>query len=227
MTYFFLDFENANQLGKNVNPDVVRGDEIHVFYSEQNKRISLEFLDEMVRRGVSVLLHRVSGGRKNSLDFQLTTYLGYKIGQQGRKPADYVIISADTDYDKVIDFWEENGQTVERCATLMSKVQSKKEKARDKTKTKDKPKEKPKVIKAVVRSKPKKEEEPALSRKVIADCLPNSSRAEVTQIMDIVTRDGVTKHDVSNELNKMMKSTKKGGAIYQKIKPLLQKVGIR
>ena len=246
MTYYFLDFENANQLGKEVNPDVKRGDEIHVFYSEQNKRISLEFLNEMVQRGVPVLLHKVSAGRKNSLDFQLTTYLGYKIGQQGKKNARYVIISADTDYDKVISFWQENGQTVERCATLMDKALSKKDN--------------PVVVKSVIRSKraeagqdieeaeapqhskqeerrgkkaarrpkqTKQPEEPQLSRKDVVGCLPHCTRTEVNDVLEIISRKGVTKHDVSNEISKAVKNTKKGGEIYQKIKPLLQKAGIR
>ena len=245
MTYYFLDFENANQLGKEVKAEVKRGDEIHVFYSEQNKRISLEFLNEMVQRGVPVLLHKVSAGRKNSLDFQLTTYLGYQIGQQGKKSARYVIISADTDYDKVIAFWQENGQTVERCATLMEQALSKKEK--------------PVVVKSVIRSKraeaaqtgeeaeapqhskqeerrkktarrtkqTKPPEEPQLSRKEVAGCLPQCTRTEVSDVLEIITRKGVTKHDVSNEISKAVKNTKKGGEIYQKIKPLLQKAGIR
>ena len=236
MTYYFLDFENANQLGKEVNPDVVRGDEIHVFYSEQNKRISLEFLNEMVQRGVPVLLHKVSAGRKNSLDFQLTTYLGYMIGLQGKKNAHYVIISADTDYDKVIEFWQENGQTVERHATLMVKASATNKPVIVKSVVRSKKAEEPETVeeekprrkqKAERPRRGKKAEEPQISHKDVAGCLPQCTRTEVNDVLEIISRKGVTKHDVSNEISKAVKNTKKGGEIYQKIKPLLQKMGIR
>lgn len=39
---------------------------------------------------------------KNYLDFQLTTYLGYLVGQTDVK--EYYVISKDSGYDSVIDF---------------------------------------------------------------------------------------------------------------------------
>jgi hypothetical protein len=47
---------------------------------------------------------------KNYLDFQLATFLGYRIAQGGT--GNVVIITGDTGFDSIVDFWEERGVTI-------------------------------------------------------------------------------------------------------------------
>lgn len=42
--------------------------------------------------------------KKNALDFQLVSYLGYMISKQDRQR--YVIVSNDSGFDPVVEFWK-------------------------------------------------------------------------------------------------------------------------
>ena len=52
---------------------------------------------------------------KNSLDFYLSSYIGYLIGK-GKHSA-YVVVSQDTGYDHVIEYWCSQGYDVKRINT--------------------------------------------------------------------------------------------------------------
>ena len=56
---------------------------------------------------------KVHTGVKNALDFQLASYLGYIIRDNGEAQCNYFIVSKDNGYSSLLHFWEERGITIE------------------------------------------------------------------------------------------------------------------
>ena len=104
MNIYLVDFENVNETAligiKNLKSD----DSVFIFHGEQLKSISLEITKEMVDSKATIEFLSTHKTGKNYLDFQLSTYLGYLIAKS--KKANYFIISKDSGFDSVIDFWK-------------------------------------------------------------------------------------------------------------------------
>jgi hypothetical protein len=107
-TYYLIDFENVGSDGLKGCDQLKKADQIHLFYTNNANKISL---DVFSRRGEAELyVHKVPV-KNQSLDMHLVSYLGYLIGINGDNCA-YVIISKDTDFDNIIKFWQEEHDTV-------------------------------------------------------------------------------------------------------------------
>ncbi len=136
-TYYFIDFENIN------NDERLKGlsslgrhDHVHLFYTDNARRINLDIFHGSIACEFSV--HKVPVN-KQSLDMHLVSYLGYLLGSNPDSGCSYVIISDDTDYDNIIAFWKANtSQDISRRSSII--VEAAKPKAEPKKKT-DKPKE--------------------------------------------------------------------------------------
>lgn len=102
-TYYLIDFENVNVDGLTGYNSLGELDHIHLFYTDNAKRISLDILNETP---CEFQCHKVPV-RKQSLDMHLVSYLGYLLGVNQNNRCNYVIISKDTDYDNIIAFWKE------------------------------------------------------------------------------------------------------------------------
>ena len=205
MNYFLVDFENVRTDGIKDLKGVQEGDAMVVFYSENCKSITLDVLDSIIALKLKYSSFKVKVGKKNALDFQLTSYLGYLIGQGGMD-TNYYIVSDDKGFEVVADFWKEQGIDVS-CISLKGPVSAPKKEATKETK-KAEPKKKSKVsskdlatldeIKTLIG----KENEPA----------------EVLKIFNQYK----TKVAINNGLLKHFKDTKKVSEIYKKLKPLLK-----
>ena len=79
-------------------------DHIHLFYTENAKKISLDFFED--HGEAELVIHKVPV-RKQSLDMHLVSFLGFLIGQDGDEKSSYKIVSKDTDYDNIIKFWKQ------------------------------------------------------------------------------------------------------------------------
>ena len=71
---------------------------------------------------------------KNSLDFYLSSYLGYLIGKNHN--SSYVVVSQDTGYDAVIEYWQNEGYDVKRINTKPDTPKKTVRKTSEKTKAK-------------------------------------------------------------------------------------------
>ena len=125
MSIFLVDFENVNVTGiegvKNLNAD----DKVFIFYSETIKTISFEKSIELVKSKAQIEFFAVKKIAKNYLDFQLATYLGYLIGN-GEKGS-VCIISKDTGFDSVVDFWKAKNINICRKTSIDEKGNNVKE----------------------------------------------------------------------------------------------------
>ena len=79
-------------------------DHIHLFYTENAKKISLDFFED--HGEAELVIHKVPV-RKQSLDMHLVSFLGYLIGQNPEQGCVYRIVSKDTDYDNILKFWKQ------------------------------------------------------------------------------------------------------------------------
>ena len=97
---FLIDFENVHEKGLEGIGDLSQDDAVHLFYTKNASKISLDILSEVK---AALAFHKVNVG-KQSLDMQLVSYLGYLIGTVGHDP-EYIIISNDTGFGNTLSFW--------------------------------------------------------------------------------------------------------------------------
>lgn len=111
-THYLIDFENVHEAGLSGAEKLGGQDHIHLFSTKNAPSISFEALAQFNSSNFSV--HVIPDGNQ-SLDMHLVSYLGYLIGKNKSNECKYIIISKDTDYDKVISFWKkENASNVSR-----------------------------------------------------------------------------------------------------------------
>lgn len=139
MTYYFVDYENVHSDGIVDCTELEPGDIVYVFYTEQAKNITLDILEQFTRKGIRLELDKAGTGAKNALDFQLSSYLGYVIAKHEKENIRYVIVSRDTGFDRLVQFWGEKGIEILRMPGLSRKEEpAKKTKTAAKTKSKGK-----------------------------------------------------------------------------------------
>ncbi|MDY3730696.1 MAG: PIN domain-containing protein [Candidatus Choladocola sp.] len=107
--YYFIDFENVQSAGLEGINDLTKKDEVYIFYSENANRISFELHHRLMHTLADVFYIPVEVGGKNALDFQLSSYLGYIIGQNCVSEADYYIVSKDMAFSYLVTFWKDRG----------------------------------------------------------------------------------------------------------------------
>ena len=116
MSVYLIDYENVGVGGLSGITQLSSGDRVILFYGSNTKTIPFERMVEISRSSARVEFIKTERVAKNYLDFQLTTYLGYLIGQGN--PGPYLIISKDTGYDSACDFWRGRNITISRQEAL-------------------------------------------------------------------------------------------------------------
>lgn len=103
MRVFLIDFENVHNDGLAGIDMLTDDDEVVIFYSANADSISFELLHKFMFSKAKLNYYKVRRGGKNALDFQLSSYLGYRLKIE--PDAEFYIISKDNGFDFVIDFW--------------------------------------------------------------------------------------------------------------------------
>ena len=103
---YLIDMENVHEsFVSQIRP--AKGDEIYLFCTEHVPKLNHTKLSEITKGWIRFV--EVKGG-KQSLDMHISSFLGYIIDEK----KEYVIVSNDTDYDGIIEFWNRNGFHVKR-----------------------------------------------------------------------------------------------------------------
>ena len=123
---YLIDYENVQDL-KDVK-ELTSEDSVIVFHSGQTKRIQSDFIFDAIER-VKFKAKRIVSGKKNALDFQLVSYLGYLIG---KGETDIKIVSKDTGYDCLVDFWKGKANIMRGETFITVKDEPKEEKPLEK-----------------------------------------------------------------------------------------------
>ena len=119
MKHYFVDYENVSQQGLEVTerPAKMIDGDVNIFYTDKCQSINMDIIHNITQIRGKVNLFHVKNGIKNALDFQLSTYLGYVISET-EKNDEYIIISKDTGFDRVVWFWETRKIKISRYQSL-------------------------------------------------------------------------------------------------------------
>ena len=110
---FLIDFENVHEKGLEGIGDLRPEDTVHLFYTKNAAKISLDILSEIQAK---LCFHKVNVG-KQSLDMQLVSYLGFLIGTVGKEP-EYVIVSNDAGFHNTLAFWGEKDTKISQMKSM-------------------------------------------------------------------------------------------------------------
>ena len=106
MTVYLVDFENVRSGGLRGVEELSEGDKVVIFYSKNADAITFDVHMLLSKSKAEIETFRILRGGRNSLDFQLSTYLGYLVMENSYK--NIVIISQDKGFLCATSFWEEN-----------------------------------------------------------------------------------------------------------------------
>lgn len=104
MAAYLIDFENVKSEGIKGILQLTENDTVIIFYSVNADTLTFETMDMIFNSKAKLQKYKIIHGGKNSLDFQLTTYLGYLI-HEGKDNCFY-IISNDHGFQHVVEFWK-------------------------------------------------------------------------------------------------------------------------
>lgn len=112
MATYLIDYENTGVKGLVGIEQLKEDDLIIIFYGPKTGAVPFDEHVKICQAASQVKYIKTTKTAKNYLDFQLTTYLGYLVGQTDVK--EYYVISKDSGYDSVIDFWKKWGIRIVR-----------------------------------------------------------------------------------------------------------------
>ncbi len=102
-TYYLIDYENVHADGLKGCEKLGSKDHIYIFFTQNAKNLDMT---EISNHGDAELdMFEVAAGNQ-SLDMHIVSYMGYLAGQYNGG-CKVVVVSKDTDYDKIIKFWNE------------------------------------------------------------------------------------------------------------------------
>ena len=195
--YYLVDYENVGCQSLELNQLLTKNDHIVLFYTENCKKIDLDILQGLNQTNLTV--QKVPVG-KQSTDMHIITYVGYLVGKHEQDSVEVIIISKDTDYDKVIHFWKDK-VSLKRQERLDTTIQQ----------SKSKPK---------VDGKKKSSMNNEIIKVLSSNKIANKQTGLIAKIVSKYYGKEHFERDVHNELNKTYSNTKE---IYSMIKPVLSK----
>ncbi len=113
-----MDFENVKSAGMNGVEDLTENDTVTVFYSAECCRVTFDLLKKIMLTKAHLEFFEITIVYPNSLDFQLSTKLGYDVAKYpGEK---FVIISSDKGFRPVASFWQNLNADVSVCPDIQT-----------------------------------------------------------------------------------------------------------
>ena len=101
--FYFVDYENVSRAGLKGIDELGKKDKVYIFYSSYANSLSFNEYESLMKTKAEVVCYEVSTVGKNALDFQLSSFIGYVVGQNDN--AVFYIISKDNGYLNVVNFW--------------------------------------------------------------------------------------------------------------------------
>lgn len=229
MNYYFIDYENVHNDGFLGIEALSENDFVYLMYTEQNKAFPIEALNIICKHNIKLELQMVGTGAKNALDFQLSSYLGYFIAKNEEKKCKYYIVSKDTGYDCLIRFWKDKGIAIERVANFKTKsksANSSKSKSANSSVTVNVEKCNTNTSKTqgdnTRKTAKTKADKKVIEQTTKQELLIYLSPEEYSDIILNIINSYKSKTSISTALSKEFRDSKRSGAVYQKIKPLLK-----
>lgn len=122
MIYYLIDYENTGENGLRGITELGENSCVVIFYSENADKLSFDMHQKLMECRAAVEYRKISTGKRNALDFQLSTYLGYLIAKGDKD--EFYIVSKDNGYRAVIDFWRDKGvHQIEKIAISIPRTE--------------------------------------------------------------------------------------------------------
>lgn len=112
--YFLVDFENVRNLGMRGTEFLLRSDCVVLFYSDAAPAIEQRHLNNIQLAGCGFETCKLLKKRKNGLDFYIASKAGALFGAE--RCQNLVIVSNDTGFQAVRDYWQDRSGTKHRVA---------------------------------------------------------------------------------------------------------------
>ncbi len=122
MAIYFIDYENVRVDGLKGVAKLDEDDSVCIFYSEYANTLTFGLHRRLCECRANIEYIKVTAGTPNSLDFQLTSLLGYKIARE--EDSEYVIVSKDKGYDSTVEFWSKRKIEISRVEDITTDVQN-------------------------------------------------------------------------------------------------------
>ncbi len=104
MTYYLIDYENTGENGLDGIENLDSRGRVIIFYSENADKMSFDLHQMLQECSASIEFKKITTGKKNALDFQLATYLGYLMAKA--EGGNFYIVSKDLGYEVLLEFWK-------------------------------------------------------------------------------------------------------------------------
>lgn len=112
--YFLIDFENVKNAGMRGSEYLLPTDHVIIFYSDNSQTMEQRHLINIQDSGCGFEAYKLLMKRKNGLDFYIATKVGELFGANRCKNA--VLVSNDSGFQAIRDFWQECSGTKNRVA---------------------------------------------------------------------------------------------------------------
>lgn len=113
MSIFLVDYENVSLSGLDGIEKLKEEDQVYIFYGNSAGSISFDMHAKIAQSRALVRYIKIERSGKNYLDFQLATLSGYLVATTA--VTDFIIISKDTGFESVMDFWNQNMLIKQEC----------------------------------------------------------------------------------------------------------------
>lgn len=124
MAIYLIDYENVRVEGLKGVAKLTEEDSVCIFYSENQDKLTFGLHRRLCESKANIEYIKIKLDRKNALDFQLASILGYKIAQN--EGQEFVIVSKDKGYDSTIEFWKSKKIEISRVEDITTDVQNSK-----------------------------------------------------------------------------------------------------
>ncbi len=124
MAMYFIDYENVHVDGLKSVSKLTEEDSVCIFYSEKANTLTFGLHRRLLESKAKIEYIKISTGTPNSLDFQLTSILDYKIAKE--ESDEYVIVSRDKGFDSTVEFWSKKKIAISRVEDIASDIQKSK-----------------------------------------------------------------------------------------------------
>lgn len=112
-TYYLVDYENVGSNGLSGCQNRTASDHILIFFTQNARKIDMAII---ANHGTAELKMMEIPAGKQSADMHIVSYLGYLAGTSN---CNIIIVSKDTDFDPVIQFWKKRfGISVSRKESI-------------------------------------------------------------------------------------------------------------
>lgn len=105
MAYYLIDYENVKTHGLDGISGLRAEDTVCLFYSENADTLTFGLHRRLTEAKAQIQYHKVETGTKNALDFQLSSYLGYLIGENKNRQETFYIVTKDKGFSPLVNYW--------------------------------------------------------------------------------------------------------------------------